>query len=152
MNRREIFIATTAVLLGACAGATLAPVAANSKKALAPTVLGLAAAPHARAPHGKAEIHHLARGDEAYLGLLTLEGGAAVPLHRDATEEYIYVLEGRGHMTIDGQGYDVEPQTAVFMPANAEVSFQNGDARMVALQVFAGPEPSAKYEAWKAEP
>jgi hypothetical protein len=34
------------------------------------------------------------------------------------------------------------------MPPNAEVEFRNGDAQLVAIQVFAGPEPAAKYDAW----
>ena len=40
----------------------------------------------------------------------------------------------------------------LFMPANAEVSFQNGEAEMLALQVFAGPDPAKKYDAWIADP
>ena len=34
---------------------------------------------------GKAVITHLARGQHAYLGRLTLKGGVNVPLHRDPT-------------------------------------------------------------------
>jgi mannose-6-phosphate isomerase-like protein (cupin superfamily) len=150
MNRRESIIASITLLLGACAGATLAPVAATPGAPTKPSVLDAAAAPRARAPHGKAEIRHLARGDAAYLGLLRMDPSAAVPLHRDATEEYIYVLEGSGVMSIDGERFEVKANTAVFMPANAEVSFQNGDTTMVAVQVFAGPGPAAKYEAWEA--
>jgi quercetin dioxygenase-like cupin family protein len=145
-------------LLGACTTVALQTVAAPdttstpSSDALVPTVIALADAPSATAPHGKATITHLARGHNAYLGLMRMAASAAVPVHRDATEEYIHVLEGGGVMTIDGRTYEIGPGTTVFMPANAEVSFQNGDTEMLALQVFAGPEPAKKYDGWLADP
>lgn len=148
-------------LLGACTTVALQSAASNSDEEPAPTVapttepptsaatvIGLDDAPMATAPSGKATITHLARGQNAYLGRLTMNAGGAVPVHRDATEEYIHVLEGGGSMTIDGQQYEIGPGTTVYMPANAEVSFQNADAPTVALQVFAGPEPAAKYDGW----
>ncbi|MFO7563696.1 MAG: cupin domain-containing protein [Enhygromyxa sp.] len=114
-----------------------------------PTVVALAEAPRALAPNGKASIIHLARGHEAYLGMLQMDAEAAVPTHRDPTEEFIHVLEGGGTMTIDGQTYEITAGTTIYMPANAEVSFQNGAEPMRAIQVFAGPEPATKYEAWE---
>lgn len=117
----------------------------------AATVVPLAEAPRALAPNGKATITHLARGQNAYLGMLTMEPGGAVPIHRDPTEEYIHVLEGGGTMTIDGRSYELTVGTTIYMPADAEVSFQNGPAPMRAIQVFAGPAPAAKYDSWKAE-
>jgi quercetin dioxygenase-like cupin family protein len=121
---------------------------AEEGETAAPVVITDADAPHRTAPNGKAEVIQLAKGNEAFLGKLSMEAGAAVPKHRDATEEYIYVLEGSGMMTIDGKEYEVGPNTAIYMPANAEVSFQNGKEKMVAIQVFADPDPSKKYEAW----
>ncbi len=141
-----------AFLAGACASSALRP-GPGSEAAPSPstaTVVALASAPSRRAPSGKARITQLARGLEAWVGRLELEAGAAVPVHRDSTEEFIHVLEGGGRMTIDGVEHAVGPGTTVYMPARAEVSFVNGDVRTVALQVFAGPEPAAKYEAWTA--
>lgn len=115
---------------------------------IAPIVVTDADAPHRKSPNGKAEVIQHATGENAFIGKLSMEPGAAVPSHRDSTEEYIYILEGSGMMTIDGKEYAVGPNTAIYMPANAEVSFQNGEEKTVALQVFAGPEPSAKYEKW----
>ena len=37
----------------------------------------------------------------------------------------------------------------IFMPAGVTVSYQNGDAELVALQVFAPPGPAAKYDRWR---
>ena len=90
----------------------------------------------------------LARGANAFVGELAMDAGAAVPEHADATEEYIHVLEGAGTITIDGVRFEIAAGSTVFMPAGAVVSYQNGDAPMRALQVFAGPAPAAKYDAW----
>jgi (S)-ureidoglycine aminohydrolase len=93
-------------------------------------------------------VRVLARGANAFVAELSMDSGAAVPEHADATEEYIHVLEGSGTITIDGQAHDITAGATVFMSAGAVVSYQNGDAPMRALQVFAGPEPAAKYDAW----
>jgi quercetin dioxygenase-like cupin family protein len=82
------------------------------------------------------------------VGRLVIAPGSSIADHRDATEEYIHVLSGTGTVTIDGQTYDVGPGTTVFMPASATVAFQNASEPLVALQVFAGPESAAKYDAW----
>lgn len=147
-----------AFLLGACA--TLAVESAASKPQAEPAsdaddgasheaqVIALADAARATAPSGGASITHLARGRNAYVGLLRMAAGGEVPVHRDATEEFIHVLEGRGTMTIEGRESAIEPGTTIYMPAGVEVRYRNGDAELVAIQVFAGPEPAAKYEAW----
>lgn len=161
-----------AFLLGACASATVASVASAPSRASAEAradddaraaakraatrapagperrVLAAGEAPQRVAPNGKGVITLLARGDGAFLGHLEMAAGGAVPEHRDATEEYLYILEGGGDLTIDGEHHRIGPGSTVFMPANALVSFQNGDAPLVAIQVFAGPAPAAKYDAW----
>jgi len=137
-----------AFVLGACATAAVQHAVPRVEAALAPTVVAFADASAQENPPKTARVHHLARGENAYVGLLEMAPGAAVPPHRDATEEYIHVLEGSGTMVIDGQTWAVHPGDTIFMPANAEVRFQNGDAPMRGLQVFAGPAPAAKYEAW----
>ena len=102
------------------------------------------------APNGRAWITILGQGNEAFLGRLELAANAAVPEHQDPTEEYIHVLEGTGTLTMNGEAYEIGPGTTVFMPAGATVSFQNGPERLVAIQVFAGPEPASKYDTWQA--
>jgi len=111
-------------------------------------VVALADAPVRSSPTGSATVRHLARGNNAYLGKLEIKAGAAIPEHQDATEEYIHVLSGSGTMIIEGESHAIAAGTTVFMPARATVSFQNGDQTMVAIQVFAGPEPAAKYDTW----
>ena len=101
-----------------------------------------------QASHGKARVLPLASGRKAWLGILELDGGVAVPEHADATEEFIHVLEGRGTITVDGTRRAVGPGDTVYMPAGATVSYQNGETPLKAVQVFAGPEPASKYATW----
>ena len=99
---------------------------------------------------GKAKASKLVQGNNAYIGLIELEPGASVPVHRDITEEYLYLLNGKGTITIDGESFDIETGSTVFMPKNAEVSYQNskeGVSRFI--QIFAGPEPGSKYKSWE---
>lgn len=90
----------------------------------------------------------LARGENAYLGKLILQAKAQVAPRRTATEEYLYIIEGSSVLTVNGQSYIVGPNMAVFIPAGGEVSFINGSEPLVAVQVFAGPEPAARYNKW----
>jgi quercetin dioxygenase-like cupin family protein len=99
-------------------------------------------------PSGKASIKILAEGKNAFIGQLSLAPGAKVPLHRDPTEEYLYIVAGGGLLSIDGQTTKITAGMTVYMPANALVTFQNGDKMLIALQVFAGPESAKKYEKW----
>ena len=131
--------------LGALMGAG---VVSFAQEATTGTIVARDAAPIRVSPNGKARVKVLATGQEAFLGLLELDAGAAVPLHRDTTEEYIYVLEGSGVMHLDGQTLSVKPGSAVYMPANAEVSFQNGEAPTRVRQIFADPDPASKFDAW----
>lgn len=108
----------------------------------------LDAAPRRTSPNGKAQITLLARGENAFVGKLELAPFASVPEHQDPTEEYIHVLSGHAVMVMNGERYDIGPGTTIFMPPSATVSVQNGDEPLVAIQVFAGPEPAAKYESW----
>ena len=111
-------------------------------------------APAKTAPSGKAKaiplIHSGTGAGSAYMGLLEMKAGAKVPLHRDPTEEYIYVIAGGGTISIDGEEHVVYQGDAIFMPANAEVSFaasEKGETHV--LQVFAPGGPESKYESWK---
>lgn len=133
------------------AGPTDAAAPAPSGPRVSPPVTRAAEAERRVSPNGKARVTILARGLEAFVARLEMDPGAAVPEHRDATEEYIHVLEGSGTITIDDAAYPLAKGDTVYMPADAKVSFQNGDAPLVGLQVFAGPEPAAKYDAWTPE-
>ena len=153
---RAALMSGSLVALVACeqpqAPAAVAVPQAAAKSARPAAVTPLAATEHRQKDGGKGDIRVLARGDNAFLGRLELAPGGKVPEHRDPTEEYIHILEGRGRFTIDGQTHEVGPGTTIFMPAGALVRFENGPDTMVAIQVFAGPEPAAKYDAWQVVP
>ena len=111
-------------------------------------IVTLQNAQHRQTPSKKADVRILARGENAFMGLLEMQAGAKVPLHRDATEEYIHILQGSGDITINGKTTKIKKGDTVYMPANAEVTFQNGDKPLKGLQVFAGPQPADKYLKW----
>ena len=138
-------------LVGAVLGAavaTMAGTALASDGPLAGRVLTADAQVVKVAPSGKARITELAQGRQAFLGILELDAGAAVPQHQDPTEEYIHVLSGGGTMTIDGQVMTVKTGDTVYMPAFATVSYANGPEPLRVVQVFAGPGPAKKYATW----
>jgi len=128
-----------------------APVEPETANAPAGTVRSWSSELPRAAPGGQARVWPLAEGENAWVGRLELEPGATVPPHRDATEETIVVLSGTGTVTLDGQAHRLSPGSTVYMPADAEVSFENGPERLVAVQVFAGPGPADKYEAWSRQ-
>jgi len=129
--------------VGACAGSAVTALATSAPEVRAATSLVRQVA-----PHGKARVIPLAKGSNAWLGILELDAGAAVPEHQDTTEEYIHVLSGGGRITIDGTEHRIGPGDTVFMPAAATVSYINGPTALKAMQVFAGPSPSKKYASW----
>jgi quercetin dioxygenase-like cupin family protein len=101
-------------------------------------------------PDGKASLSVYARGDHAFVAQMRMAPGAQVPEHQDTTEEIIHILSGNGVLTMDGVAHSLGPGDSVVMPPNATVSFVNGPHELVALQVFAGPEPAQKYQGWPA--
>lgn len=134
-----------------CVG-LLAGVALATPQAPTATVRSAAQASPLVSPAGTTVLYPLARGQNAFVGVMEMQAGAVVPVHRDATEEYIYVLGGGGSMRIDGVPYEVKQGDLVYMPAQAQVSFTAGSARTTALQIFAGPEPADKYSSWAPKP
>ncbi|MFT5682997.1 MAG: quercetin dioxygenase-like cupin family protein [Myxococcota bacterium] len=114
-------------------------------------VVSVDAAPLKTAPHGKASIRVLSgEAESAFVGMLSIDAGVTIPVHRDASEEFIYMIEGGGVIRIDGVESPVGPGDFVFMPANSEVTFAASDAGPSrALQVFAPTESAAKYDGWE---
>ncbi|MFK7928971.1 MAG: cupin domain-containing protein [Myxococcota bacterium] len=136
-------IGCVVLVVGACAGSAVTALATAPPEVRAATSL----VRHV-APHGKARVIPLAQGSNAWLGILELDAGVAVPEHQDPTEEYIHVLSGGGQITIDGTEHRIRTGDTVFMPANATVSYTNGPTALKAMQVFAGPSPAKKYASW----
>ncbi len=102
------------------------------------------------AKSGKAKVTVFAEGTSAFFGRLEMDANGRVPEHRDATEEYLHVLAGSGTLFIEDKAHALAPGTSVFMPAGAKVRYENGPTPLSAIQVFAGPAPARKYDAWSA--
>ena len=137
-------LATLTCVSSACATATATSPATA-------TVVPFAEATTKTSPSESAKVWLLAHGDNAFVGRLEMDPGVSIPEHRDATEEYIHILEGSGRIHIDDRTYEVQPGTTIFMPAGSKVRFDNGSKKLVGLQVFAGPEPAKKYDAWRSD-
>lgn len=78
--------------------------------------------------------------------ILELPAGANVPEHVHANEtELLYVLDGSGTMTIEGQPVAVTPTSVIQIPKNTKHAF-TASAAVRALQIYtpAGPEQRFK--------
>ena len=100
-----------------------------------------------------AEVRLLSKGKSkrAFVAHLTVPAGGKVPLHRDTSEEMIYVLNGKGMIFIDGKKYEIKKNDFIYMPPNSEVRFENGTQPLKVLQVFAPMGPEKKYDGWQTE-
>lgn len=142
---------------GLLAGGAIVGLKAEARGPTPPAVVHVDQVPARVAPSGKAKVRVLAGAGQgtqsAFVAVLDIEAGAGVPQHRDPTEEYIYVLEGGGDITIDGRSFPISPGSGVFMPANSEVSFQaTTEGRTRVVQVFAPRGPESKYDGWAPAP
>jgi len=91
---------------------------------------------------------HASGAKVVFLAHLTVPAHGKVPLHRDKSEEFLYVLEGTGDIWIDGEKFSLSPNSAIYMPANAEVRFTAGPLKVKVLQFFAPKGPEKKYNTW----
>lgn len=81
------------------------------------------------------------------LAELTLEPGARVPEHVHASStEILFLIEGGGVMTIDGEPREVTRLDAIQIPAGVKHGFVAGEATVKAIQFYtpAGPEQRFK--------
>lgn len=142
-HRSALFLAGATFLMGTLVGA------AGTRQG---AVVSLASAPVREAPSGKARVRTLSsQGAKAFVGMLELDAGATVPVHRDSSDELIYIIEGGGTIWLDGVAHAIGVGDLVTMPGNTEVRFEalpQGPTRV--LQVFAPSDSAAKYEAWAA--
>ena len=82
-------------------------------------------------------------------GLLTIDAGTVVPVHRHAAEtEALYVLEGSGTMTIDGVAIAVEASAVIQIPAGVPHGFTATTATR-ALQLYTPPGPEQRWKTMK---
>lgn len=145
---RSLPIAALSFALGLTLAHGAQPTASSGVAGPEQPVAQLGASSVWTAPSGKARVIKAVQGDNAFLAFLQIEPGGAVPQHRDATEEYLLVVQGGGTLTIDGAEHPLTVGSTVYMAPNAEVSYANGPERTTVIQVFAGPGPADKYDGW----
>lgn len=89
---------------------------------------------------------------ELSAAVLTLEAGAAVPLHQHAAEtELLYILDGAGTMTVDGVALQVLPMSVVQVPPGAQHSF-TASAALRAIQIYTPGGPEQRFKATSPAP
>ncbi|MEU4563517.1 cupin domain-containing protein [Actinoplanes sp. NPDC023936] len=75
-----------------------------------------------------------------FMGSLTLAPGEYVTEHyHPYSEEYLYVVEGRLTITIEGNAVEVGPDQAVLVPINARHRAENRGTRTVRAVFHLGP-------------
>lgn len=87
-----------------------------------------------------------ARNAVMYTGVY--EAGKRMPAHiHETVEEMIYVLSGRGEVTVDGTTEPIEPGSSIFLPAGS-THFLNvlGDQPLHIVFVFSPPEVPGRYQ------
>ncbi len=91
----------------------------------------------------------LTKRPELSVAVLSLDAGAAVPLHQHATEtELLYLLEGAGTMTVAGAEVPVTATAAVQVPPGVPHAFTaSAPVRAIQLYTPAGPEQRFKAPA-----
>ncbi len=111
--------------------------------------------------HAKAPVYPLAGGqasvrqffdaasagdDRIAAGQLQAIADMAIAPHTHPSTELLFVREGGGTMTIDGEAYPVTADMAIQIPAGIEHSFTAGSSGVMALQFYtpAGPEQRFK--------
>lgn len=97
------------------------------------------------AQQGQARMVPVARGESAYLGEFALEAGVELEPQVRKEEEYLYILQGSAILSVDEKTFLVGPRMGVYIPSGAAVSWTNGPAPLVAVQVFAGPDLAASF-------
>ena len=100
---------------------------------------------------GDARAVPMTHGEWAYLGEFVLQAGARRSPAPRSEEEYLYVLSGSAILAVDDVRFFVGPRMGVYLPAGAEVRWNNGPERLVAVQFFAGPSAGPNYEDWTLE-
>ena len=82
----------------------------------------------------------------AAISILSASGGWSVPEHRHPeADEVLYILEGGGELTLEGEKIQVAAGHAVFIPRNALHAFVCGAQGVKALQVYAPGGPEQRF-------
>jgi quercetin dioxygenase-like cupin family protein len=95
---------------------------------------------------GKGSARIYIENDKAAVEHLTFEAGAVVPEHRhDGSAEILFLNEGKGELTVEGEKFPVGPTTAVYIPAGARHSLTVTEA-VDAIQFYTPSGPEQRFK------
>jgi quercetin dioxygenase-like cupin family protein len=97
---------------------------------------------------GKGSARIYVEDDKAAVDYVRFDAGATIPEHQhDGAAEILYVYEGKGELTLEGQKLPVGPTTAVYIPPGARHSFVVGpDQPIVAVQFYTPSGPEQRFK------
>jgi quercetin dioxygenase-like cupin family protein len=81
----------------------------------------------------------LTAGDRMMLIEVTLEPGAAVPMHTHPHEQTGYVVSGRMRLQIGDETLDLDPGDGYMIPGGAEHEATALDEPLVIVDIFSPP-------------
>ncbi len=79
--------------------------------------------------------------------VVSLDAGAAVDRHEEASDEVVYVLSGRGRATIAGADHPLVPGTALFVAGGTGWSCAADDELVLLSVLVHDPEPASAAHA-----
>jgi len=85
----------------------------------------------------------------------TLQGGTETAGHRHEEESCFFILSGRGAVSVEGETFEVAPQTAVFVPARAMHRIDacpGEDLTYIMIYAPPGPEQQLKSQGGYGSP
>ena len=102
------------------------------------------------APNGLAQVYHqIEHNCEHYMGTLVVKESMIVPAHtHPKSDEYLYVIKGKGKLVIDGRQYQVKKGDAIFIPKGILHSYENQSKMTEFVQIYTPKGPEQRFKKW----
>jgi quercetin dioxygenase-like cupin family protein len=98
---------------------------------------------------GKGTVWIYVQNDQAAVDHLRLEAKSSVPERSNGgAAELLYVENGTGKLTLDGDTYPLQPFTAIYIPPGSKFSI-SVDKRLDAVQFYAPSGPEQRFKGGK---
>ncbi len=87
----------------------------------------------------------------AAVSVISMRAGATVPEHlHEGSTEILYIMEGRGTLTVGPDVLELVPGSVAYIPENTLHSYVNSpEERTVAVQVYVAPGPEQRFRGWE---
>lgn len=103
------------------------------------------------APNNLAEVNHLIENDcDHYMGTLIVKESMKVPAHTHLkSDEYLYMIKGKGKLMIANKIYQVKKGDGIFIPKGVLHSYKNESKISEFVQVYTPKGPEQRFKKWK---